>query len=500
MIKGVEVLNSIQANIGSRETLHRKSLDFVNNLEVSINSLFELREDLLEDLAREFLPELEANSLHGSLIELKNNITNHIRVQDLQTKKINDTLNKLEHSRNDLENQISSSGEQLDILSSKRDELEELASQELEKIPNYQDLRTKIEQVSAQIVQNQQRVTSLNQEQEEKLPAYNDCPLFSYLVSSKYRTDSYKKKGLTRVLDSWVAGITDFNKHKRLYDFLNEVPKMVGLEVQRRKEELESLLKEVKVYEEEVFNKIGLSNVIKDGIQLGEIREDLLEDLEELESKMDKKEETLEILESGKGNEYEKALDLISEFFKIKSLTELKDLARKKAGTTDDKIVLEIEKIENRLKNKQSEFKQISNEYKGTAKSLEKLRRLKNWFVRNNFDSDRSFFKNSPMGIISSGDFNFEQAKQQFGKMQSFQRQMRTPLGKSYRDSGMSDELTRAILQGMGNIAGGMVRRRSRSRGSIFGGGPVFRGMGGKKGTIFGSGHGGGGFSSGEGF
>ena len=66
-------------------------------------------------------------------------------------------------------------------------------------------------------------------------------------------------------------------------------------------------------------------------------------------------------------------------------------------------------------------------------------------------------------------------------------------------DSGMSEELTRAILQGIGNVAGGMARRRSRSRGSIFGGGPVFRGMGGKKGTIFGSGHGGGGFSSGEG-
>ncbi len=500
MIKGAEILNSIQSTIGSKEALHRKSLDFINNLEVSLNSLFELREDLLKDLAIEFLPELEANSLHSSLKDLKEKVSYLFNQQEMQSNKIDAELKNLEKDRNELEKQILDSGKELDQLSSKRDELEELAHQELEKIEEYPDLRTKIDQVTAQIVQNQQRVTALNQEQKEKLPAYKACPLFSYLVSSGFKTNKYNKKGLTRVMDRWVARIVDFNKNKKLYDFLSEVPEMVTLEVQRRKEELESLLKEVQKHEEKVFKKVGLTEVIEKGIQLGESREDLFEELEELESKMDSSEKSLEILESGKGSQYDKALELISEFFKIKSLFDLKDLARKKAGSTDDRIVAEIEKIEHQLENKQSELKQVSREYKGTNQNLEKLRRLKSWFVRNNFDSDRSFFTNSPSQILSATDFNLSQAKQHLGAMQSFKRPMRVPMSGSRYDSGMSEELTRAILQGIGNVAGGMARRRSRNRGSIFGGGPVFRGMGGKKGTIFGSGHGGGGFSSGEGF
>ena len=58
-----------------------------------------------------------------------------------------------------------------------------------------------------------------------KSPAFENDPLFAYLLSRNFGQDAYQGSGLTAVLDSWVARLVRFNKHFPDYQRLRAIPK-----------------------------------------------------------------------------------------------------------------------------------------------------------------------------------------------------------------------------------------------------------------------------------
>ena len=78
--------------------------------------------------------------------------------------------------------------------------------------PGYLALKQAFEQSRAVAVRAEQKLELAKTDRAEKGKPYEQDPLFSYLWERKFRTPEYKKRGLSRMLDGWVAKLCRYDE------------------------------------------------------------------------------------------------------------------------------------------------------------------------------------------------------------------------------------------------------------------------------------------------
>lgn len=491
---GTEMYRTLQQSIRLAEDRREEFKTSLAEVDQSMQSLMDLRGDLFEELAETYLPKLDPKSIQTTVEEVQTEVVALLQDKRKAAGQLNEQIDSLQSSRAEQQSELARLTEELNLLSEKRDSLEAEAKRILDQDPSYVALRKDVDQATAQLMQNEQRVAELEQERAEKLPSYEAEPLFTYLVDRKYGTKEYRSKGLIRRLDSWVAKLVRFNHHKQHYDFLRSIADLVQIEVEKRESELGKLLEQVKETEGQVFSQIGLSEVLTQGEQLGRGRERVIDELENLDRKLHELRAELLELDSPEGWHYKKAIALISDFLEQEQIFELRQRAAEMPGEVDDQLVVEIQNIEAQLKRHQLQLEDLRKAATNSEANLSELNSLHSLFIRNDFDSMRSRFDSrfnaeELFSEIAEGTTSAEAAWHHLKLYQHFEQAVRVaPYSPHLRDE-MASTLGRVIVRGLGHVArgaaGGAFSGRShRGGGTIFGGG----------------GRGGGGFSSGEGF
>ncbi len=99
---------------------------------------------------------------------------------------------------------------------------------EIESDPAYQALKNGYEQAQAVAARAEQKLDLAKTDREEKRTPYETDPLFSYLWQRKFRTPEYRKGGLSRMLDGWVARLCGYDKAYLNYARLIELPDRIA--------------------------------------------------------------------------------------------------------------------------------------------------------------------------------------------------------------------------------------------------------------------------------
>ena len=494
-ISGSEMYRALQQSIQQSEGRQDEYTTRISEVDQAVQSLLDIRQELFDDLAEEYLPKLDSQSIRATIEEVQTEVVQLLQQKRQAAAELNEQLSKLQKTRSDRQSELEKLTDELNALTTTRDQLEQQASEILDGRPNYVALRKDVDRSTAQLMQNEQRLEELQQEKREKLPSYEEDPLFNYLLDRDYGTTQYTGKGLIRRLDHWVAKLVRFTHHKQHYDFLRSIGDLVQIEIDRRQSELDAQLQEVKSLENEVFAQIGLIKVLQDGEQLGESRIRAIDQLEQLDRKLHETRAELHELDSPNGRHYKRAIDLISAFLEREHIVELRQRAADMPGSTDDRLVNQVLQIEEQLTNHRRQLDELRNARIDSERGLSELSALKSLYVRSDFDSMRSQFDDRLAAKqlftqVADCILSARQAWQRLKQHQHFQQPILAPSYPPRIQADMSRTLTRAIVRGLGHVARGAASGAVSGRRNYGGGGTIFGG----------GGRGGGGFSSGEGF
>ncbi len=389
---GKNVYLSLYETIRSLEKDSRNLSSNLSNAESQIRNLVSTREELFKKLAKEYLPEMDSDSIGSTLHQVQYDIHRIYEEKEVHRQELEAEAGALVSRKKTLEKDYETLTEELNKLAEKRLQLEEKVAGKLEKDAKFKELCEQSSVSGERVKQYQIRAEEMAREAEEKLPEFKEDKLFSYLLDCNYSTARYKGRGLRKRMDRWVARQVKFTDQYKNFQFLQTTPGIMAIEVEKLQDGLDNLIKEVSKIEKVYQDKYGLTSVIEEGLKVGQQREELMAALEELEESYAQIVGAREELENDRGHYHKKALKKIRAFLESQPVNKLRKQAAEQPGKSDDLLVDQIDRIEKAIDQSREQALQVESQRSVSENKLESLGRICAKYRRKDFDSARSFF------------------------------------------------------------------------------------------------------------
>lgn len=348
--------------------------------------------------------------------------------------------------------------------------------------PAYLALKEAFEESRAVAIRAEQKLELAKTDRVEKGKPYETDPLFSYLWERKFRRPEYKKGGLSRMLDGWVARLCRYDEAYLNYARLTELPDRIAEHLATMRLEEAEAQAAIERFEAQALEARGAGKLSAELTQAKEKLKGLDYLLAEAESKHAKLREQQEKAASGDTGPQEQARRVIEEGLVKASFPDLKVLAAETTTLDDDRIVEALVKL--RTEELQMEVNARSVEAlparrRAGADALEQVRRR---FKEAGLDS--------PYVMILRGAF--EAALEAYGKGPSpdahgLWRAIRATVKQAPRqDDDYFGGPRRGRNVGVGEVVAGVILGeviKAATRGSRWGGGGWSGGSGGSSGS-----------------
>lgn len=366
---------------------------------------------------------------------------------------------------------------QIEAEQDRLDALREAALQEIQAQPQWTPQFQRLEQLELTLAQAQRKAQMAEEDAQLKRPAYENNPLFAYLLARQFGTPAYAGGHLTAMLDGWVARLVQFPRYFADYQRLQAIPALMAQHV----DQVESATAELR---ERVQAAVQKAQAAWPGVEqaqeaLRQLREQATLKtyaFEKTQNLVDKYEDALAQFSEGQDADSKRAMALAKQTLAHKPKARAAVAAT--ATSRDDELFQQLEATQSQLETALRTSERAKTEYEQARRAHEEAEA----FLRN--------FKSAGLGRSNK---RFDRVNQ--------------------------DKLAQAILigQGLDSVLSDLRRSArtiesasssyssSRSSSSSSSGG--FGGFGGSSGGGFGGGgfsggggFGGGGFSSGGGF
>lgn len=223
---------------------------------------------------------------------------------------------------------------------------EEATIRALEQTQPYQAQREAAVQADRIAAAAEQKATQAEADRVEKGKPYEQDELFQYLWKRGFGTSTYSGRGVTRLLDRWVARLVAFDKARADYAMLQEIPRRLAEHAERQR---------AKAHEEAEKLK-ELQRAALDGGEAPARRAELAE----AEAKVDAIDDAIEAnadkaiaafgrraaLSQSEGSVLAAATDVIEKELRSQDLQALRMAAAETASPDDDAAVRRLQQIE----------------------------------------------------------------------------------------------------------------------------------------------------------
>ncbi len=365
----------------------------------------------------------------------------------------------------------------------------QLAGQEV-----YRAQEQSAKDVAAKAERAESKAARAEADRDENGKPYREDTLFMYLWNRRFLTPDYAGRGLTRMLDGWVAKLIDYADARSNYFMLTELPLRLREHAERQKA---LAAQEARKLQEMDAQALQTEGIAKD-------REALQADhkgIEAIEARIEEAENRhAGLLEkrasySGAADETaQQALQLQVSEIKQEPLANLYREARATSRPEDDVIVSRIRDLAEEQQSLSVEIESLQTEVRRHQGSFQELEELRRRFRRSQYDSGHSYFPGSfdlgaLIAMLLAGRASAGDVWGRIGREQEF----RLPRQRHGHDGGDGFPGGFGGRGGFPDIFGGGSGRGGGFPGD-FGGGSGDGGGGG------GGGMGGGGFRTGGGF
>lgn len=205
--------------------------------------------------------------------------------------------------------------------------------------PGYVALKRAFEDARAVAARAEQKLELAKADRVEKGKPYEQDPLFSYLWARKFRTPEYRKGGLARMLDGWVARLCNYDQASLNYARLTELPDRIAEHLANMRLEEAEAQAAMERFEAQALEARGAGRL---SATLAAAKEKLKSSdsrLAEAESQHAELRRQQERAASGDAGPQEQARRVIEEGLARASFPDLKVLAAETTTTDDDRIV-----------------------------------------------------------------------------------------------------------------------------------------------------------------
>ncbi|MDP3739847.1 MAG: hypothetical protein Q8R02_20840 [Hyphomonadaceae bacterium] len=217
--------------------------------------------------------------------------------------------------------------------------LTEQVEKDVQADPGYLELKQRFEDAQSIAIRAEQKLELAKTDRKDKSVPYETDPLFSYLWQRKFRTPEYRKSGLSRMLDNWVAKLCRYDEAYLNYARLVELPDRLAEHVANMKLEAAETEAAIDKFEAAKLQERG-AGALQTKVEEAKGRLTALDaELNTAEAKHSALRESQEKAASGDSGPREAARRVIEDSLAKASFPDLKVLAAETTTPDDDRLV-----------------------------------------------------------------------------------------------------------------------------------------------------------------
>lgn len=488
-MNGAAVIAQLQQTIADMRTTAARQDTDAAQLKQRVDMLVEQRGTTLGELAQHYLPNFNSTTIAATFAEVRQELLDLLQQQESRQRELSRAIESHEADCGRLNTKLADVTARLNELVKQREQLEAVVSAELQKRPVFVELSQRVAQDEIGLQQNEKRAQELAASAREKLPAYERSTLFMYLHRRNFGAPEYPYNGWTRDLDAWVAGLIDYLPARRSYEFLRRTPEVLSVELARRRQDFNELMKQLESIEAEVAEAQGLAAVRRQGKETGVARDRTVAEITALQQQLSQVIQERQQLASTQSTFYRQALNRLQGFLGETKQTVLAARARQTPEPIDDRLVATVADIESELEQNQRQIRELDSSRREATQRIAGLEGVVNRCRQQNFDANRSYFEPSLpveelMAEYVSGAITADGLWQALAKCQKFQPLTSSSAAQVAVDVLTSPAASRALVQAMviaADVLGGAASQGAQRRygGGSFGGGSSGGGGGG---------------------
>lgn len=350
------------------------------------------RDEALVNLAEHYLPELTREAIRNTWIEVRSKVSQILLRKEDHCNRMKTTLAEWNDKRFLQNERLTQVTADMDVAINEQEELSQEVEEQLKQDPEFVRLSESAVKAESALERAEANLNEIEQDSARKIPAYEKSTMFTYLRDRKFGTAEYKKRGLTRRMDRWLAKFIDYKKAKQGYEFLKRTPDRMRQIIAEDRASFDTVMDELERRNMEVARRVGLTAKVDEVAELQARRKEVLVELDDVQSHLDDLQTELTDLEDPRGAYYREAIEVFRETLSQCSTRDLERRARATVEITDDQIVarlngveLELAQIDDFERNRQHELVQMQGYLAALGGMIQRFR-------ASEFDSARSQF------------------------------------------------------------------------------------------------------------
>ncbi|MEM6776731.1 MAG: hypothetical protein AAF670_03675 [Planctomycetota bacterium] len=418
----------------------------------------------LEQLARHYLPELTPESISETWAEFRPTIRDMLLRKQDETRRLSDALADDTVIRQGLEDQLFEINETIETLEREQDRIAVAVEDDLKARPTFIELSDRAAMAEAALERAQANLDEVSQDSAKKLPAYDECKLFTYLRRRGFGTDSYQHRGFTRRMDRMIAKMTNYTQSSRDYEFLTTTPETMRTIMAEDRYALDTVLDELARIRDEVANANGLPAKMAAAHEMREQRQATIADLEVTTERCESTMSRLNELESPRGAYYIDAIEVFRGMLSRLNVDDLRRQARRTPEITDDQIVATLRGIDSEMDETELSTAQRTDDLQSGESVHAAIGRLLQRFRASGFDAARCQFVDR---LNVAGDLSVARHPRDVDEVwNSIRRSQRW--GPSIMDrvtAVATHPMTQVLVNAMAHAAAGAMRDHARRAG-----------------------------------
>ncbi|MEJ1157677.1 hypothetical protein [Prosthecomicrobium sp. N25] len=255
--------------------------------------------------------------------------------------------------------------------------------------------RARIEEAERIAAESEKKATTAEEDRRVKGAPYEADPLFMYLWKRGFGTAAYQAGTFARFFDRKVAALVGYAEARPNYVMLNEIPVRLREHAERRRHEVEAAQQDLAAVERRLLETSGIA-------PLEARRAAAQADIDKAQASLKlardhlaavEQEHQLALEGNGKGG-YAEALDMLAAELAREDLQDLYRAAVKTPDPRDERIVRQLQGLEEAIAKADREIQQIRAQARDLANRRVELEGVRDDFRRQGYDHPQVTFGN----------------------------------------------------------------------------------------------------------
>lgn len=392
MRAGRETLTSIERalqELTEQEVVLQRELEQSNRKRAE---LFAKRLEALRSLAVFRARDALADGVIDEADDLSDQVRAMLQARNTTILQLGDRKKKAEAGRDDLVDQLDLLNAEIAKLEDRLDKAGAAARTALETDPEFRSIADQRDALADMHQKAKAKADQVAADETAKGAPYRADPLFMYLWNRAYGSSSYRSTGLIRYLDDWVAGLIRYPEARANYAMLTEIST-------RLRGHVADLEKQLAAHSSRVSERIAVkTREIAGSDVLGALKSardrqsQMNGELDAITSELAETGSQLKLYAKGEDPSFQTAVESYASFLEKQSLVKLMSDAFKTRTGEDDRMVRELQGVEQEIKDFQDSTASMQQRLDRLVQKKQELTKVSSRFRRYHYDDIGSVF------------------------------------------------------------------------------------------------------------